>query len=78
MNTRQKAEALTPEQVAEFIESIGLGQYVGKFLEDEVNGEMLLEASDNDLAEFGVESRLHRVKIITLFQRLALGRTVTW
>ena len=42
-----------------------------------MNGEMMLVVSDNDLAEVGVVSRLHQVKIITLFRRLASGEPPT-
>ena len=78
LSTRHRATALTPDQVAEFIKSIGLEQYVENFREADMSGGMLLEASDGDLEEIGVESRLHRVKIITLFKRLAFGRTAPW
>ena len=61
------AAEITVQQVADFIRAIGLGQYAEFFIEDEMDGEMMLAASDNDLPD-KVESRLHRVKIITLFK----------
>ena len=68
----------TPEQVAEFLQSIGLGQYAKSFIENDVNGEMMLEADDDSaLEEIGVESRLHRIKIMVLFKRQVFGSTGT-
>lgn len=73
----QQAAKYTPEQVAEFLESIGLGQYVENFQEHEMNGEMMLqlETDDESLEEIGVQSRLHRIKISVLFKRHVLGKT---
>ena len=69
----QGAAGFTPQQIAEFLEDIGLGQYSQSFLDQEMNGEMMLEVRDNDLADFGVKSRLHQAKIVALFQRLVSG-----
>lgn len=68
------AQQATPEEVAEFISSIGLEQYSESFLEDEIDGNMMLNAKDCDLADI-VESRLHQVKIIVLFKRRYFGKT---
>ena len=67
----------TPEQVAEFLNSIGLGQYAQLFLDQEVDGETMLEAKDPELMSVGVQSRLHQVKIITLFKRPDTGISPT-
>jgi hypothetical protein len=74
----QQAAQYTPEQVAQFLKSIGLGQYSERFLENNVSGDMIIEMEDADLAEIGsVESRLHQVKIITLFKTLIVGGSPT-
>ena len=62
------AAEITPQQIADFVTSIGLGQYSESFLNNDIDGEMMLGASDDDFADI-VASRLHRVKIITLFKR---------
>ena len=71
----QHAAVYTPELVAEFLRSVGLGQYTESFIENDISGEMLLEAEDDDWTELGVNSHLHRVKISVLFKRLLLGAT---
>ena len=71
----QHAAGYSVEQVGEFLESIGMSQYVEIFAENEMNGEMMLEADDKDLEEIGVESRLHRIKIMVLFKRYVYGQT---
>ena len=71
----QHAARYSVEQVGEFLKSIGMGQYVEIFAENEMSGEMMLEADDKDLEEIGVESRLHRIKIMVLFKRYVYGQT---
>ena len=73
----ERAADLTPQQVAEFLDGIGLGQYVQAFLDAGVDGDAMQEVRDNDLKDVGVQSRLHQVKIITLFKRLVSGRSQT-
>lgn len=68
-----RPEDFTPDQVAEFLKSIGLEQYAQSFLDKGVDGEILLETKDTELRDVGVQSRLHQVKIITLFKRLDTG-----
>ena len=76
MSVGQKVAEMTPEQVAKFIISINLGGYSKIFVENEIDGEMMMNASEDDIAEV-VPSRLHRVKIVTLFKRKFLGVTFT-
>ena len=71
----QNATEYTPELVAEFLKSVGLEQYTESFIENDISGEMLLEAEDDDWTELGVNSHLHRIKISVLFKRLLLGAT---
>ena len=70
------AAKATPEQVAEFITTIGFGQYAKFFLDDEMDGEMMLDAKDSDLPD-QVDSRLHQVKIIALFRSTFTGTKKT-
>ena len=71
------AEDFTSEQVAEFLSDVGLGQYAKSFVDQGVDGGTLLEAKDPELMSVGVDSRLHQVKIITLFKRLDTGVSPT-
>ncbi|CAI8040342.1 hypothetical protein GBAR_LOCUS22485 [Geodia barretti] len=73
---QQMAAKATPEQVAEFITTIGFGQYAKFFLDDEMDGEMMLDAKDSDLPD-QVDSRLHQVKIIALFRSTFTGTKKT-
>lgn len=67
----------TPEQVAEFLKHIGLGQYAQSFLDEGVDGETLINTKDPELMSVGVQLRLHQVKIITLFKRIDTGISPT-
>ena len=67
-------EEYTAQQVAEFLQSVGLGQYSEKFLESDISGDMLLQADDDVMEEVGVQSRLHRVQIVVQFRRHVLKK----
>ena len=43
--------------------AIGLGQHVATFIEEDISGEMLLEANQEMLKELGVTSAIERLKI---------------
>ena len=75
LSLTDQAEKYAPEDVAKFLESVGLGQYVERFVEDEISGGVLVEADDEVLMENGVQSPLHRIKIMILFKRLVRGAT---
>ena len=59
----QSAQNYTPEQVGQFLEGIGLSHHVATFIEQDVSGEMLLEANQEVLEELGVASAIERHKI---------------
>ena len=59
----QSAQNCTPEHVGQFLEGIGLDHHVATFIEQDVSGEMLLEANQEVLEELGVTSAIERVKI---------------
>ena len=69
------AAKYTKEQVAEFLKTIGLAQYVDSFLENDVDGELMSEANDEDLDALGVQSQLHQIKIMVLFKRHVVGKS---
>ena len=49
------------------MESMGLGQYKDKILEEQISGEILLECDDSVLqSELGVSSKIHRIRIMKL------------
>lgn len=74
-STTTNAAEYTEEEVAEFLKSIGLAQYVKKFLENEVNGGMMSIIKDEELEELGVQSQLHKIKILVLFKRHLTRKT---
>ena len=49
--------------VGQFLEEIGLGHHVAKFTEEDISGDMLLEADQEMLEELGVTSAIERLKI---------------
>ena len=59
----QSAQDCTPERVGQFLGEIGLGHHVAKFTEEDISGEMLLEADQEMLKELGVTSAIERLKI---------------
>ena len=59
----QSAQNCTHEQVGQFLEGIGLSHHVATFIEQDVSGEMLLEANQEVLEELGVTSAIERLKI---------------
>ena len=76
LSLTEQAKRYTPEDVAEFLQSVGLGQYAEKFVEDDIRGDMLIEveeADDEMLIEAGVQSPLHRIKIMVFFNSLVKG-----
>ena len=59
----QSAQDCTPERVGQFLGEIGLGHHVPTFIEQDVSGDMLLEADQEMLEELGVTSAINRLKI---------------
>lgn len=62
------ASRLTVDDVTEFLKEIKLGEHVGLFCDNDVDGELLIELSDDDLKGLGVKNSFHRRKIITKFK----------
>ena len=56
--------------VANFLQSIGLNQYIPSF--QSIDGDILVAAKDEELKDLGVSNPFHRFKIQYLFKRLLL------
>lgn len=54
----------TPEQVADWILNLGLGQYARTFLEENVDGEALIALQHAELKEMGINSVGHRLTVL--------------
>ena len=48
------------QQIAEWLETLGLGQYAQRFAENDITLAILPELTDQDLKELGVISLGHR------------------
>ena len=60
----------TREAVASWVASLGFPEYSSAFLTLQVDGFMMMNITESDLAEdVGIKVRLHRVKIIEYFRR---------
>lgn len=58
-------------QVQQLLDAMQLSQYKEAFRRERVDGELLLEMNDNDLqADLGVQSRLHRIRLLKVAQGL--------
>ena len=58
------------EIVAAWLNGIGLGQYIASFEENEIGPDLLLELTDSDLRELGVNALGTRL-IQKIWQRIA-------
>lgn len=63
------ANTLTVDDITEFLKKIKLGHLAGLFSENDVNGGLLIELSDDDLKDMGVENGFQRRKIISMFKK---------
>ena len=63
----------TANDVTEFLNEIELSQYAMRFKAEEINGEALLEADQDLLADLGVSDSSHQVKIIQKFRKKLKG-----
>ncbi len=55
----------TPTDVASFLEELGLGQYVQRFADNDIEPDMLTTLDDADLQAIGIASLGHRKKILS-------------
>ena len=67
-------QGLTTTEVAEFLcRKLNMGHYVLFFQENEIDGDLLLRATDEILKEIGIQTALDRLKIRIAFRREVLG-----
>ena len=52
------------QQIAEWLERLGLGQYAQRFAENDIDFEILSDLTDQDLEKIGVTSLGHRRKLL--------------
>ena len=62
------ASRLTVDDVTKFLKEIKLQDLVGLFHDNDVDGELLIELSDDDLKGLGVRNPFHRQKISIKFK----------
>lgn len=67
------AKLKTNEDVIDFLERINLSDYSESFKKAKVEGFSLLKAEEDDLEDLGVETCIHQVQIMGLFQRELKG-----
>ena len=73
---KELAKNHSVDDVADFLHTNRMDQYIGSFKEEEIDGIMLVEYADDILNDLGVSSPLHCFKIQYLFKRL-LQKTPT-
>jgi hypothetical protein len=58
------------QQIAEWLERLGLGQYAQRFAENDINFSILSDLTDQDLKEIGVSSLGHRRQLLRAIAEL--------
>ena len=62
------AKTLSIDDIAQFLRQIKLEKYVEMFMENDVDGEMLMTLNQEDLKFIGIVNTFHQKKIIGQFQ----------
>jgi class 3 adenylate cyclase len=65
------------QQIADWLERLGLGQYAQRFAENDVDFEVLSDLTDQDLEKIGVASVGHRRKLLRAIANLKDFETIT-
>jgi SAM domain (Sterile alpha motif) len=66
------------QQVAEWLEKLGLGQYAQRFAENDIDFALVAKLNDTELKELGVTSRGHRKRLLeAIAQRVAAAPSPT-
>ena len=60
------------QQIADWLEKLGLGQYVQRFADNDVNFAILPDLTDQDLKEIGVASLGHRRQLLRAITELKI------
>ena len=63
------------EEVAEYLENLGLGSYQEVFIEHDINGEALTLLNESHLKEIGMKSIGHRITLMQWLQKLKRNST---
>ena len=63
------------EEVAEYLENLGLGSYQEVFIEHDINGEALPLLSEEHLKEIGMKSIGHRITLMQWLQKIKRNST---
>ena len=58
------------QQIADWLEKLGLGQYAQRFAENDINFSILSDLTDQDLKELGVSSLGHRRQLLRAIAEL--------
>src|ERR1700674_2039076 len=58
------------QQIADWLEKLGLGQYAPRFAENDINFAILSDLADQDLKELGVSSLGHRRQLLRAIAEL--------
>ena len=62
------------QQVADWLEKLGLGQYAKRFAENEITVPILADLTDADLKELGVSALGHRRLLLRAISRVRVRR----
>ena len=65
------------QQIADWLQNLGLGQYAQLFAENDINFAILADLTDQDLQEIGVTSLGHRRQVLRAITELKGGETGT-
>jgi len=65
------------QQIAEWLEKHGLGQYAQRFAENDINFAILSDLTDQDLKEIGVSSLGHRRLLLRAIAELNIAEKGT-
>src|SRR5450759_1132193 len=65
------------QQIADWLEKLGLGQYAPRFAENDINFAILSDLTDQDLKELGVSSLGHRRQLLRAIAELNSGEKGT-
>src|SRR5580693_4510767 len=61
------------QQIADWLQRLGLGQYAKAFAENDINFAILPDLTDQDLKELGVASLGHRRQLLRAMAQLSSG-----
>ena len=64
------------QQIADWLQKLGLGQYAQRFAENDINFSILPDLTDQDLKEIGVASLGHRRQLLRAITELKGGETI--